>query len=668
MSAARARHAKAIPKAAGELRSLLKEHHAVLGAELEGKAHAALGQAGELEGWQRWRADQLREEMVAKAQALNTAAQPLGGRKLQEALRHLREQWKQLDLGGPPNHVLWKRFDEACTTAYARGEAWLETIKAEEGAAKDKRQALIDELRAWTAAHAQVADAKAELRELHAFAERWRDAGHLGERAFEPLHAQWKLAVKAAHAPIDGMQQASIERRKALIAQAVGIAVEPFLRIDAVRQLQQRWQQEAQAHPVDRKLEQKLWEQFRGPIDEAFNKKSAEREKAAAEVSERDRAVLDATKALDAAVASGDASKIRAAMADLEQVHRTGAAKSAPAPVVAATIPQAAKNQENTPNVQNPPQSDATDNVASDSTVAVAGPTPADAQPSADSAPAEPQAESPEVAADAATEAVAPAVPAARAKPAPKPVVAMRGDDRPGGKRAEPAAPPGRGRPDARGPGRPGAPGRDARPGLGRPGAPSGAPGAARPAFDRGSDRSTDRGTDRRGPPAGRDFADTREPRDMAPRLGDVAFHAQRDALERAQLQLKKLAGIAHGEAISGLMDAWTQRNGDLMPSAASLGKGVSAGARTAWVQAVSAPAQAKTPAEAILRLEMAAEVPTPAAHINERRVLQLQLLTRRNDPAPVATWAIDARAILSGPFDEGQARRLQAALKVLMR
>jgi hypothetical protein len=48
--------------------------------------------------------------------------------------------------------------------------------------------------------------------------------------------------------------------------------------------------------------------------------------------------------------------------------------------------------------------------------------------------------------------------------------------------------------------------------------------------------------------------------------------------------------------------------------------------------------------------------------------MLQLQLLTKRNDPAPVQTWGQDAAAVLSGAFEPAQARRLQNVLKVLFR
>jgi hypothetical protein len=47
---------------------------------------------------------------------------------------------------------------------------------------------------------------------------------------------------------------------------------------------------------------------------------------------------------------------------------------------------------------------------------------------------------------------------------------------------------------------------------------------------------------------------------------------------------------------------------------------------------------------------------------------LQLQLLTQRNQPGPRETWAQDVAQVLSGPHEEATARRLQNALKNLLR
>ncbi|RZI92286.1 MAG: DUF349 domain-containing protein, partial [Rubrivivax sp.] len=324
------------PKAAADVRGLLKSHGRLAGAALEGRANAALAQAGELEGWQRWRADQLREELVAKAEGLLQApeGQRLGGRKMQETLRALRDQWKTTDQGGQPNHALWKRFDEACTEAHKVVEAWLVQVRQQSEAHKAQRLAIIEELRAWTAAHAESTDWKAQIRELHAFSERWREAGHLSEKAFADIQPVWKEAMHQAHVRVEAAQSESTARRKALIEEATQLGAAPMLRIDAVKALQQRWQAEAHAVPLERKHEQKLWEAFRQPIDDAFARKSTEREKAVTAVSAHDQRVLDASRALDAASAGGDAQQIRAAMAALEAA--LNAQPEAPAAPVAA--------------------------------------------------------------------------------------------------------------------------------------------------------------------------------------------------------------------------------------------------------------------------------------------------------------------------------------------
>jgi ATP-dependent RNA helicase SUPV3L1/SUV3 len=624
-------HGKASVAAANAVRAALKEHGANIGDKLESAAQHALGAAGELEGWQRWRANQIREELIARAQTL--VKEPLGGRKQQEAVRHLRDAWKQTDQGGVPNHGMWKRFDDACNEAYKMVEAWLEKVKAEESIHKTQRLELIEEIKAWTTANAERSDWKEINRELHALSERWRLGGHVGEKTFDQLQPLYKEAIKAAHATLDAAQTQSLARRHAMIEEASVLGAAPSLRIDAVKALQQRWQHEAQSVPVDRKQEQKLWDAFRKPIDDAFNRKGAEREQAAAAMGAHDRAVLDAVKALDAANASGDVQKIRAAMAALEAASRgapstPATGQAAPA---AAQVAPAVDLEQNTSSAQENRASAAIEIIA----------------------PEAPQTESTDAAVDSApAQAAEKPVPA---KPA-KPIVAMRGDDRPGAKKAEPAPQgrfgdkkggkfEGRGERGGRDAGRPASPGRD---------------GDARGFAGRGADRMAERG----GPRSDDRFADN------GPRLSNTAYYAQRDAIERAQQSLKKLAAQAHGESLTQLLSAWEQRKPDAVPSAGELGRVVSPAARTAWMQSLgkTPSADAKAASTALLRIEMAAEVPTPAEHLNERRALQLQLLTKRNDPAPVDTWALDTTQVLASAHDAAAARRLQTALKALLR
>jgi hypothetical protein len=619
-------HGKASAGAANALRQALKDCGRLIDDKLEAQAHAALVAAGELEGWQRWRADQLREELVTKAEGLThrPEGQAMGGRKIQDQLRQLREQWKLTDQGGAPNHALWKRFDEACNEAHKVVEVWLEKIKAETAANRAQRLALIDELKAWAEANRTALDDdwKGFNRVLFQFSDRWRDSGHVGEKMFAELQPLWKVAISHAAEPLESLQKLSLQARRSMIDEAQALGAEPMLRIDAVKALQQRWQAEAHRVPVERRQEQKLWDAFRKPIDDAFNRKTQEREKAESALSERDRVVLEASKALQAANASGDAQAIRSAMAGLDAALRGQA--QAQAAVVAA-----GPSEENTPLAQTNEAQDATTNVA-DAAGEVAessavGDPPSDADAAAGSAEAAPASKP---------------VPVAPVKR----VVAVRGDDRPGMKKDAPVAP---GRPgkfgDRKDAGRPGGRdgGRDSR-GPGRPDDRGGSYGARpdRPAYGERSD---------------------------APRLGDAAFRAQRDALDQAQFALRKLAAQAHGEALTHLLGAWEQRDAAQLPSVQDLGNRVNPQTRGAWAKALAQPVSGDS-ATALLRLEMAAEAPTPAEHVSARRMLQLQLLTKRNDPPPAQTWGDDVATVLASGFDAGQVRRLQNVLKVLLK
>jgi ATP-dependent RNA helicase SUPV3L1/SUV3 len=608
-------HGKASAGAANALRHALKEFGRLIDDKLENKVHAALAAAGELEGWQRWRADQLREALVAQATGLlnRPQGQAIGGRKLQEQLRSLREQWKQTDQGGVPNHALWKRFDEACNQAHLVVEAWLDKVRTESAEHKAQRLALIEAVNAWAAANTTALDGdwKGFNRILHQFGDRWRDAGHLSEKAFVEMQALWKVAIGAAAAPLEALQKQSIELRHAMIEEAIALGGAAELRVDAVKALQQRWQAQAHAVPIDRRLEQKLWDAFRKPIDDAFNRKTAAREQAETALGGRDRAVLAASKALEAANASGDAQAIRAAMAALDAALQGQAQAQADV--------QAAGEVERQAQVASKGQ-DSDENTA----VALVEPAQAATETIAIS-----------------TDAAAPAEVAPTPKALPKRVVAMRGDDRPGMKKEAPA------------PARGGKWGDRKDSGHGaRDGKPGGAPHGRGPGGDgRGRDARPDAG----------------------PRLGDAAFRAQRDAMDNAQNVLKKLASQAHGEALTQLLTAWEKRDPALVPSAQDLGIRSSPAVRTAWVQALTsgnaAPAaKPATAQEALLRLEMAAEVPTPAEDISARRTLQLQLLTRRNDPAPSQTWGQDAAVVLAGAFEPQAARRIQNVLKVLLK
>ena len=574
-------HGKASVAAANAVRNALKTHGSAIDAKTDFAAQAALAAAAELEGWQRWRANQIRDELIAKAQQL--VAEPLPGRKQQETIRQLREQWKQSDQGGMANHAAWKHFDDACNIAHQVVETWLQKVREQEGQVKATRDSLLAQVQAWTEQHQNSQDWRAISRDLQQFAQRWRNAGHLGEKLYAQYQGQWKAAIKAAHAGLEQAQKRSTEVRHALIEEAKQLAAQLPLRLDAVKALQARWQAEAQTLALDRKTEQKLWEAFRTPIDQAFARKGQEREKVQAAVSAHDQAVLAAVAGVDVANASGDAQQIRAAMAALQDVVQN---RAAAAPV--------ASNAVNTPATEVQP---AQDQDASAENTPIEG--------------AEATGETP----------IAPTAPAVK-----KPLIAMRSDDRPGAQRSTPAA-------------------------------------ASKPANFKGQGRAEQR------PNARNPRNDDRPAREQGPRLSNQAFYAQRDALERAQLALKKLSAQAHGEAVVQLLGSWQTRDASQLPTAAQLSKNLPAAVRSKWLGGLTqTPKAAASADEALLRLEMAADVPTPAEHLPARRQLQLQLLTQRHAASPAQTWSDDVASVLASAHADDKAKRLQAVLGRLLR
>ena len=204
----------------------------------------------------------------------------------------------------------------------------------------------------------------------------------------------------------------------------------------------------------------------------------------------------------------------------------------------------------------------------------------------------------------------------------------MRGDDRPGARRAEPVAAGRGGKFGDR---------KDARPG-GKPSGPR---------------QSTDNKfepyrPEREGRPER--FSDRPAFEERGPRLGDAAFRAQREAFEAANHALKKLAMQAHGEVLTNLLTAWEKRDPEQLPAAQELGKQVAPAVRSSWVKALGAPADKDA-------------VRSAAAPGNGRRVADAR---RAHQRAPHAAAAIaDQAQCAHARRDLGRRRRQSAGRRV---
>jgi cellobiose-specific phosphotransferase system component IIA len=209
------------------LRAALRQHGRALDAEVIQQMDALLVQAGDARGWKPQAVDAEREALIAKAKGLvdRPEGQTLGGRKVQETLRQLREQWKLLDQGAVPNHGCGSSSMKPATppTSWSKaGWTAAHRIGPAQGVAHhaDRGTACLGQ------SVKDSKDWKGMARSLRQFSERWREGGHVGEKLYAELQQQWRQAINEAEAPLQQAQKDSLQRRQAMIeeAQALGAA------------------------------------------------------------------------------------------------------------------------------------------------------------------------------------------------------------------------------------------------------------------------------------------------------------------------------------------------------------------------------------------------------------------------------------------------------------
>jgi hypothetical protein len=234
-----------------------------------------------LSDWARWGGNVSREELVKAVEQL--PAQKLAMSELAKKVGSMRERWKGLDtLSGPAPRSLWERFDGACTAAYAPAAAHFKHLADERQTNAAKAQALIAEAAA--AAPAQEAGEEAgeeagapEWKQMAATVQRlrlaWSHLGAIDRKEKKRLDGQFSAALGALQGPLSQQRELEMARREQLIADVTALNALDRNTLDALRRLQERWQEQAKALPLERKAEQALWLRFRAACDAVFAKR-----------------------------------------------------------------------------------------------------------------------------------------------------------------------------------------------------------------------------------------------------------------------------------------------------------------------------------------------------------------------------------------------------------
>jgi hypothetical protein len=314
----------------------LKEHKTRLTPAQTERLNHVRAELKRLGDWARWGGNVSREELVKAVEEL--PALGLAMSELAKKVGSMRERWKSLDsVSGHAPKSLWERFDTACTTAYAPAAAHFKQLADERHANAAKAQALITE----TVAMAESAASEgADLKNVAAAGQRlrqmWGRLGTIDRKEKRKLDQAFDKALAQMLAPLSEQRKVETAKREQLIAEAEALQPSDRHTLDKLRHLQERWQEQAKALPLERKAEQALWQRFRAACDTIFAKR---KETAHAADHER-KAHLHAREALckelETATFSGDD---KAQLAAIAKTLRDAAA----AWNAAGSVPRAAE-------------------------------------------------------------------------------------------------------------------------------------------------------------------------------------------------------------------------------------------------------------------------------------------------------------------------------------
>ena len=227
-----------------------------------------------LQGWARWGGNVSREELLKTAQDLATQEMPVAERATK--VGSLRERWKSLDAtAGAASRDAWLRFDAACTAAYEPVAEHFRQLAEERRQNLDSAAALTAEVTAHAASLALDGDAatvdwKAVAAYINRAVQSWQKLGPIDRRERKAADAAFSAALDLLRKPLAAQQQRELARRETLIAEVEALDAGAPRVTDALRAIQEQWQEQARALPLSRADEQALWQRFRQACDALF--------------------------------------------------------------------------------------------------------------------------------------------------------------------------------------------------------------------------------------------------------------------------------------------------------------------------------------------------------------------------------------------------------------
>jgi len=225
----------------------------------------------ELKDWKSFSVAPKRVELMQEMESL-AAGSTLHAIALAERIKSLQNEWRTLSKGAGENlEADWQRFQEAAHKAYQPCREYFEAQAQVRRDHLQRRQALLERLAAFEAAHNwEQPDWRTVTTALREARQEWRQ--HSDHAAGKALQERFDAIIASLQSRLDVEYARNIKERKLLIDRAQRLLASEDSRkaIDEVKELQQKWKV---VGPVPRDADRPLWEEFRQHCDALFQKR-----------------------------------------------------------------------------------------------------------------------------------------------------------------------------------------------------------------------------------------------------------------------------------------------------------------------------------------------------------------------------------------------------------
>ena len=241
-------------------------------ADIKHRLHVAAPLVIEFKDWRRWGTDQAREHLIETAERLERD-ESMDPQVRAKEIKALREEWRKLAQMEPgQQRKQWKTFDSKVTAAYEVSKQHFAEQASEREASLRQREQVCAALEAMQAGTDwDNADWHAQYAAMNQLRKQWKECGTVGHKEWKAVNERFNAAMDALEAHFAAERAQNFAAREGLVAEAVALLEQEDVpaAIEQAKALQAEWRITVSSRPKD---EQRLWKQFRAPIDELFDR------------------------------------------------------------------------------------------------------------------------------------------------------------------------------------------------------------------------------------------------------------------------------------------------------------------------------------------------------------------------------------------------------------